>query len=120
MLKARTVAAAEPNKPARANGLERFIKMKSTTNETDLQTLMGAGLSNEYSYQEQEAELLAASAEDDADAWQGYSEFSADLEEAAWIGAQTFNGVTIKKACEHTSCDHFRCEKSLRIGGIEI
>ena len=94
--------------------------MKSTTNSTDTQTLMGASLSPEYSYQEQEAELLAASAEDDADGWQGYTEFSADLEEAAWDGAQTFNAILIKKACEHTTCGHFECSKSTRLGGFEI
>ena len=41
-------------------------------------------------------------------------------EELAWIGAQVINGVLIKKACEHASCSHFRCERRLRIGGIEI
>jgi hypothetical protein len=94
--------------------------MKSTTDNTDTQTLMGASLSSEYSYQEQEAELLAANA-DDEQGWQGYSDWSAELEEsAAWHGAQTFNGITIKKACEHSDCSHFRCEKNLRLGGIEI
>ena len=93
--------------------------MKSTTNETDTQTLRGASLSSEYSYQEQERELMLADATDDSE-WEGYAEFSADLESAAWGGSQMLDGVLIKKACEHTSCDHFRCEKNLRIGGIEI
>ena len=90
--------------------------MKSTTNETDTQTLIGASLSNEYSYQEQEAELLAA----DADDFEGYSQWSSDIEEAAWDGAKEVEGVLIKKACEHNTCSHFRCEKNLRLGGIEI
>jgi hypothetical protein len=90
--------------------------MKSTTNETDTQTLIGASLSSEYLYQDQEAELLAADAED----FKGYSEWSGDIEEAAWDGAKEFNGVLVKKQCEHKDCSHFRCEKNLRLGGIEI
>jgi hypothetical protein len=90
--------------------------MKSITNETDTQTLIGASLSNEYLYQDQEAELLAADAED----FDGYSQWSSDIEEAAWDGAKEFNGVLVKKQCEHKDCSHFRCEKNLRLGGIEI
>jgi hypothetical protein len=93
--------------------------MKSTTNETDTQTLMGASLSSEYLYQEQERELQLADATDDQ-AWEGYSQFSADLEEAAWNGAEPFGEILIKKACEHSTCGHFRCSKSTRLGGIEI
>jgi hypothetical protein len=93
--------------------------MKSTTNETDLQTLMGASLSSEYSYQAQEAELLAADATDDG-AWEGYSDFSADLEEAAWDGAKPFNSILIKRSCEHSGCSHFECQKSTRLDGFEI
>jgi hypothetical protein len=40
------------------------------------------------------------------------------------FGLQTrfkqFNGVLIKKACEHSDCPHTRCVKSIRLGGIEI
>ena len=92
--------------------------MKSTTNDTDLQSLIGESFSSEYDSLEQEQELLAADRE--AMEFEGYSEFSADLEEAAWNGAQSFNGVLIKKACEHTRCLHFGCQQSTRIGGIEI
>ncbi len=62
-------------------------------------------------------EVMSLMAEDDFD---GYSQWSADLESAAWNGAQVFNGVMVKKACEHSNCSHFRCERSTRLGGIEI
>jgi hypothetical protein len=90
--------------------------MKSTTNNSDVQSLIGESVSPEYLYQDQEAELLAADAED----FEGYSEWSSDIEEAAWDGAKEFNGVMVKKACEHSTCSHFRCERSTRLGGIEI
>jgi len=64
-------------------------------------------------------EVMMLMAEEE-DGWQGYSEFSADLEEAAWGGSKEFNGVLVKKQCEHKDCSHFRCEKNLRLGGIEI
>jgi len=56
---------------------------------------------------------------------EGYHEFSIEFEQQldeqeAWIGSKRFNEVIIKKACEHSSCSHFKCERSLRIGGIEI
>ena len=62
-------------------------------------------------------EVMQLMAQDD---FEGYSEWSSDIEEAAWIGAQELNGVMVKKACEHTTCPHVRCEKNLRLGGIEI
>ena len=62
--------------------------------------------------------MLAADAE--AMEFEGYSEWSSDIEEAAWSGAQEFNGVMVKKQCEHKDCSHFRCEKNLRLGGFEI
>jgi hypothetical protein len=56
---------------------------------------------------------------------EGYQEFSIELEkelneQAAWNGSKQFSGVHIKKACEHRTCSHFRCERSIRMGGIEI
>ena len=64
-------------------------------------------------------EVMQLMAEEE-DGWQGYSEFSADLEEAAWTGAKEFNGVLVKKQCEHKDCSHFRCEREVRLGGIAI
>jgi hypothetical protein len=56
---------------------------------------------------------------------EGYHEFSIELEQQldeqqAWNGSKRFSEVLIKKACEHRQCSHFKCERSLRIGGIEI
>ena len=55
-----------------------------------------------------------------ADDWQGYSEWSTEVEANAWKGAQSVNGILIKKACEHPACNHFKCERDVRIGGISI
>jgi hypothetical protein len=60
-------------------------------------------------------EIMMLMAEDET-GWQGYGEWDADIESAAWNGAQAFNGVLIKKACEHSICSHFRCERSARLG----
>ncbi len=62
-------------------------------------------------------EVMSLMAEDN---FEGYAQWSADLESAAWNGAQEFNGVLVKKACEHSACSHFECSRGLRIGGIEI
>lgn len=56
---------------------------------------------------------------------EGYHDFSIELEQQldeqeAWKGSRRFNGILIKKACEHSDCPHTRCAKSLRLGGIEI
>ena len=56
---------------------------------------------------------------------EGYHDFSIELEQQldeqeAWNGSKQSNEVLIKKACEHRQCSHFRCERGLRIGGIEI
>jgi len=55
-----------------------------------------------------------------ADDWQGYSEWSQDVEAANWNGAQSVNGILIKKACEHLTCSHFKCERNPRVGAISI
>jgi hypothetical protein len=39
--------------------------------------------------------------------------------EAKQVKAET-GAILIKKACEHVTCPHFKCERSVRIGGIEI
>lgn len=45
-------------------------------------------------------------------------------QQSAWKAAKTIKteagAILIKKACEHTTCPHFKCERSVRIGGIEI
>ena len=56
---------------------------------------------------------------------EGYHDFSIELEQQldeqqAWNGSKQFSDVLIKKACEHSQCSHFKCERGLRVGGIEI
>ena len=56
---------------------------------------------------------------------EGYQEFSLELEQeideqSAWHGSKEVNGILIKKACEHLGCPHTKCERSIRVGGIEI
>jgi hypothetical protein len=55
-----------------------------------------------------------------ADGFEGYAEWSQELEAEAWRGSKPIGDILIKKACEHTTCSHFRCERSQRIGGIEV
>jgi hypothetical protein len=55
-----------------------------------------------------------------ADSFEGYAEWSTELEADAWQGAQSVSGILIKKACEHQTCSHFKCEREMRIGGIAI
>ena len=90
----------------------------TTTNNSYTQSLIGESVSPEYLHQEIEAELLAADAE--GGEFEGYAEYSLELEAGAWQGAQTVGDVLIKKACEHTTCSHFACSRNLRMGGIEI
>jgi hypothetical protein len=56
---------------------------------------------------------------------EGYQEFSTELEQeldeqSAWNGSKEFSEILIKKACEHLDCPHTRCERSIRVGGIEV
>jgi len=56
---------------------------------------------------------------------EGYQEFSIKLEQeldeqSAWNGSKEFSGILIKKVCEHLDCPHTRCERSIRVGGIEV
>ena len=55
-----------------------------------------------------------------ADDWQGYSEWSTEIEANAWRGSKQVGQLLIKKACEHKACGHFKCERDVRIGGIAI
>jgi len=71
---------------------------------------------SEESFNFTEAEHAAVMADD----FEGYSEWSAELEAKAWQGSKSVGNILIKKACEHTSCSHFRCERNLRVGAIAI
>jgi hypothetical protein len=51
---------------------------------------------------------------------EGYHDWSEQLESEAWRSAKNVAGVLIKKACEHPSCSHFKCERGLRVGGFEL
>jgi hypothetical protein len=59
-----------------------------------------------------------------AEMWEGYEVWSQEIEQnaerEAWRGAKQVAGVLIKKACEHPSCSHFKCERGLRMGGFEL
>jgi hypothetical protein len=55
-----------------------------------------------------------------ADNWEGYGEWSTDVEAAEWRGSKQVGQLLIKRACEHSQCSHFKCEREVRIGGIAI
>jgi hypothetical protein len=55
-----------------------------------------------------------------ADGWEGYSEWSTEVEADAWRGSKQVGQLLIKKACERPACGHFKCERDVRIGGIAI
>ena len=101
--------------------------MKTNTTPTDLQSLTQDYYPTAYNLQLQAEELAAA------DDFEGYTEWSEDLdavwmaeqEKQAWDGAKPVTlddgaQVLVKKACEHPKCPLHKCEKSTRIGGIEI
>ena len=71
-----------------------------------------------YSVSEQEYdEVMQASAVDDG--WQGYSEWSAELEQGQIVN--TPNGeILINRDCSHKTCLSTRCDKDVRVGGIAI
>lgn len=72
-----------------------------------------------YSVTEEEHdEVMRLMAEEGYQDWS--EEFETELEESAWQGSKPVAGVLIKKACEHPACSHFKCERGLRMGGIEI
>ena len=55
---------------------------------------------------------------------EGYQEWSEELEsqleDSAWRGAKNVAGILIKKACEHSDCSPFKCERGLRRGGMDL
>ena len=79
-----------------------------------------------YPFTEEEyKEVIAASLDDDK--WEGYAEWSAELEQAEFEASlearatvQTANGpMLLKRECSHKECG-FTCEKIKREGGIII
>jgi hypothetical protein len=71
------------------------------------------------------AEVLAAPVEDE---WTGYSEWSADIEQAQFEASlearatvNTPQGeILIKRECNHSDCEFSRCKRAQRIGGIDV
>ena len=60
-----------------------------------------------------------------AEMFEGYDEWGQELEQTAaereaWRGAKQVSGVLIKKACEHPACSHYKCERGLRRGGMDL
>ena len=63
-----------------------------------------------------------------ADDWQGYQDWSADLEQAAFEREQERRSIVntphgqllIRKECTHPACKTTRCARDVRIGGIAI
>ena len=71
-----------------------------------------------YSVSEQEYdEVMQASAVEDE--WQGYSEWSQQLEQGQIINTPK-GDILINKECAHPACHTTRCEKDVRVGGIAI
>jgi hypothetical protein len=70
-------------------------------------------------------EVMAASLDDEK--WEGYSEWSAQLEQSEFerglevrATVQTANGpMLIKRECDHKDCS-YTCKRDQRIGGISI
>ena len=63
------------------------------------------------------AEVMSASATDDD--WQGYSEWSTELEQGQIINTP-HGEILINKECAHTTCRTTLCERDVRVGGIAI
>ena len=63
------------------------------------------------------AEVMNASAVEDE--WQGYSEWSAELEQGQIINTP-HGEILINKECAHPACLTTRCEKDVRVGGIAV
>ena len=57
---------------------------------------------------------------------EGENEMKAiNQQQTTWAGAKQVStqtgAILIKKACEHSTCNHFRCErKDLKLDGIDI
>ena len=62
-------------------------------------------------------EVMSASAVDDG--WQGYSEWSQELEQGQIVNT-THGEILINKECAHPACRTTRCERDVRVGGIAV
>ena len=108
-------------------GNERSFMMNTTTTNPDIQYLIGLTMPADYLCQEQTDELLQASADDERE-WVGYEDWSRDVEQAQFEAEQerratveTEHGsILMVRDCGHTGCKTSRCERSIRLGGIEI
>jgi hypothetical protein len=75
--------------------------------------------------EEEYDEVMAASLDDEK--WEGYGEWSADLEQSEFerqleqrATVQTANGpMLIRSECAHKGCG-FTCKRGQRIGGIDV
>jgi hypothetical protein len=63
------------------------------------------------------AEVMSASPVDDG--WQGYSEWSQELEQGEVIDTPR-GQILINKECAHSACLTTRCERDVRVGGIAV
>ena len=71
-----------------------------------------------YSVSEQEYdEVMQASAVDDD--WQGYSEWSAELEQCQIIDTPR-GQILINRDCSHAACKTTKCERGATFEGIAI
>jgi hypothetical protein len=62
-------------------------------------------------------EVMQAMATDDE--WQGYGEWSAELEQGQRV-ATPHGEILINKECSHAACRTTRCEKDTRYQGIAV
>ena len=71
-----------------------------------------------YSVSEQEYdEVMQANAVDEG--WQGYSEWSQELEQGQIIDTPR-GQILINRDCSHAACKTTQCERDVRVGGIAV
>ena len=63
------------------------------------------------------AEVMNASAVEDE--WQGYSEWSQELEQGQIVNTPR-GQILINRDCSHKTCLSTRCDKDVRVGGIAV
>jgi len=72
-----------------------------------------------YSASEQEFDEVMQMMADERDGFEGYAEWSAELEQGQRV-ATPHGEILINKECSHATCSTTRCEQDVRIGGIAI